>query len=200
MNSVNTDVQNTQQGDDNAFERLLRQYDPLISALVAEFSKAFPSIDMSEDDLRQEAAIALYNAAMSYRADRHVSFGLYAKICIKNALSDYMRRSIERSVPHIVHIVSDYIEGCFADESKESECGPASPDEEPLNVIISNESFRELRQSIKEALTDYEYSVLMCRSEGMTPAQISKKLGKSVKSVYDTVQRARNKLKKLIKQ
>ena len=188
MDSESTDLQRTQKGDSDAFARLLCQYSPLISAIVSEFSKACPSVDMSEDDLRQEAAIALYLATTSYKADRDVSFGLYAKICIKNRLRTYMQRCLSRSISQII---SDCIDDCFEDV-------PASSDEEPLNVIISNESYEELRQTIKKQLTEYEYRVFIMTSDGISPAGIAEKLGKSVRSVYGTVQRIRKKLKKLI--
>ena len=189
MDSESTDLQKTQKGEGDAFARLLCQYTPLISVLVSEFSKACPSVDMSEDDLRQEAAIALYLASTAYKADKDVSFGLYAKICIKNRLRTYMQRCLSRSISQII---SDCIDDCFEDV-------PASSDDEPLNVIISNESFEELRQTIKEKLTEYEYEVFMMTSDGISPAGIAETLGKSVKSVYDTVHRIRKKLKKLIK-
>lgn len=196
MNSEKADLQKARKVDDDAFARLLRQYDPLISSLVSEFSKACPSVDMSEDDLRQEAAIALYLAATSYKADKNVSFGLYAKVCIKNRLSTYMRRCLSRSVSQIV---SECIDDCFDGERSVSETEAAPSDEEPLNVLISNESFGELRNAVRSALTDREYEVFMLTAEGDSPAEIAEKLGKTVRSVYAAVQRIRKKLKKLIK-
>lgn len=195
MNSENADLQNTRKGDDDAFERLLNQYGPLISSLVSEFSKACPSVDMSEDDLRQEAAIALYLAAIAYKEDKNVSFGLYAKICIKNRLSSYMSRCLARSVSQIV---SEFIDGYFDGEQNSAETEAAPADEEPLNILISNESCNELRKNVKALLTENEYKVFILTAEGDTPAEIAVKLGKNVKSVYSALQRIRKKLKKLI--
>lgn len=74
-----------------AFVRLYERYLPLINRLVTQFS---PNLACAEDaaDLRQEAALALYQAAMAYRLDQdEVAFGLFAKVCITNRMIDKLR-------------------------------------------------------------------------------------------------------------
>lgn len=188
LNLLQEDLIKTKDGDDEAFARLLDTYTPMITSLVSEFSKAYPSVDMNEDDLRQEAAIALYFSALSYKPERGVSFGLYAKICTKNRLLSYMQRSITRSLSQMI---SDCIDDCFEDE-------PASDEEQPLNLIISKENSDLLRSRIKQYLTDYEYRVFMMYADGMSPSAIARTMGKNVKSVYNTLQRVRKKLRKIV--
>lgn len=79
------------EGDQMAFVRLYERYLPLINRLVTQFS---PNLACAEDaaDLRQEAALALYQAAMAYRLDQdEVAFGLFAKVCITNRMIDKLR-------------------------------------------------------------------------------------------------------------
>lgn len=182
------DIENSRDGND-AFRLLLSKYNPLITALVSRFSKGFPSVVMSEDDLRQEAAIALYLAALSYNNSNSVSFGLYAKKCIKNRLISYMRRSAAKSVSEKM---SEYIDDYYSSEL------PANPEEQPLNLLISNESCSALVQSIRHNLTDYEYSVFALHVDKVPIPQIAERLGKSVKSVYNTLSRIKVKLRKLV--
>lgn len=189
LDILQEDVMRTRYGDNEAFKRLLDAYTPMISSLVAEICRSCPTLDI-KDDLKQEAAIALYFSALSYKADKGVSFGLYAKICTKNRLTSYVQKSIARSLSQIV---SECIDDCFKDESEPA----ADANEQPLNLIISKENCDMLKKRIKAELTDYEYSVFMCYADGDTPSVISKKLGKSAKSVYNTLQRVRQKLRKL---
>lgn len=188
MDFLQEDVMRTKYGDNEAFRRLLDAYSPMIASVVAEISRSCPTVDI-KDDLKQEAAIALYFSALSYKAEKGVSFGLYARICIKNRLISYVQKSLARSLSQIV---SECIDDCFEDE-------PAADDsEQPLNLIISKENCDVLKKRIKAELTDYEYNVFILYADGETPSSISKKLSKNVKSVYNTLQRVRNKLKKLV--
>lgn len=188
MDILEEDLLRTKYGDNAAYARLLSAYTPLISSLVTEFAQAFPSFDMNEDDLKQESAIALYFAALSYKPEENVTFGLYAKVCIKNRLTSYMKKSASKSLSQLI---SDCIDDCFDKETTETS-------DKPLDVIISAESCDALRAEIKNHLTEKEYSVFMLYAEGEKPADIAKKLGKPAKSVYNTLTRVRAKLKKLL--
>lgn len=189
MDTTREDVLRTKYGDNEAFTRLLDAYTPMISSLVSEFSRSCPTLDIS-DDLKQEASIALYFAALSYKEDTGVSFGLYAKICTKNRLKSYVKKSVMRSLSQLI---SDCIDDCFDDEPA------ADESQQPLNLIISEENCDALKKRIRAKLTDYEYRVFILYAEGETPVNISKALDKNVKSVYNTLQRVRNKLKNLFK-
>ena len=194
LNILQEDVMRSKFGDNEAFNRLLNAYKPMILSLVSEISRSYPTVNIDKDDLNQEALIALYISTLSYKTDKGVSFGLYAKICIKNRLTSYVQNSISKSLSKIV---SECIDDCFNEDNNNSE--PAADDnEQPLNQIISKESCDMLKKRIKAELTDYEYNVFMCYADGMKPSDISKKLGKNTKSVYNTLQRVSQKLRKLV--
>ncbi len=188
MDSLKEDLMRTKYGDNEAFRRLLDAYSPMINSLVSEFSRSCPTLDIS-DDLKQEAAIALYFSALSYKEDKGVSFGLYAKICTKNRLTSYVQNTVAKSLSQLI---SDCVDDCFDDEPI------ADEKQQPLNLLISKENCDVLKKRIKAELTEYEYRVFMLYADGETPSQISKILGKNAKSVYNTLQRVRMKLRKLV--
>ena len=80
-----------------AFDILAKEYEGLTEAAVKRF---LPSFDIrngenpvfGEEDLRQCAALALFKAAQTYDEGKKVSFGLYAKICVNNALISTLRK------------------------------------------------------------------------------------------------------------
>ena len=165
MDNLQEDVMRARYGDNEAFKRLLDAYTPMISSLVSEIMRSCPKLDI-KDDLKQEAMIALYFSALSYKPDKGVSFGLYAKICTKNRLVSYVQKSLAKS---LTQIVSECIDDCF-DEKNEP---VADDNEQPLNLIISKENCDMLKARIKAALTDYEYKVFTYYADGDTPSVIS---------------------------
>ena len=57
-----------QRGNDSVFGPLLEQYKALVTSLVKQFKEKYGEHSQTEpDDLRQEAVIALYQAAKRYR-------------------------------------------------------------------------------------------------------------------------------------
>lgn len=185
---MNEDVKLAGTGDEIAFERLLASYTPLIDSLVSMFIRSYPSFVTSEDDLRQESAIALYSAVLTYKDSNRTSFGLYAKICIKNRLVSYMRRSISAM---LTEQISDCIDGVYETE------GDLQVQDSPLDTLISKEGVETLKGSIRERLSDSEYRILTLYADGVPIKEIAKKTKKTVKAVYGALARARAKLKDL---
>ena len=82
MQQLINDIKN---GVPLSFESVYSLYIPLINSVAEKYSGT--SLTGAElEDLRQEAAIALYDAALAFNPERGISFGLYAKICIKNRI------------------------------------------------------------------------------------------------------------------
>ena len=69
-------------GRDLSFACLIEKYDALLRARVSAFGGDVHDME----DAYQEACLALHRAATHYYAQAEVTFGLYAKVCIDNAL------------------------------------------------------------------------------------------------------------------
>ena len=77
-------------GSDSAFSSLAEKYSPMITGLVGRFSG---QPGYTEGEIRSDALAALLRAAFSYDVTQvNVSFGLYARICIYNALVDLTKK------------------------------------------------------------------------------------------------------------
>jgi len=78
-------------GDETAFDKLVGIYRPLIESMVSRCYEGLSQY-LEKEDARQYALIAFSRAALSYNTEQSkVSFGLYAKICIGNALVSKLR-------------------------------------------------------------------------------------------------------------
>ena len=180
--NINDLVARAAKGNDVAFAELIKTYSPLISGEVASFSNC----GFDEDDVRQEAYISFYNAVKSFDTNRStVSFGLYAKICIKNHLLSASRKYLHQLQSIDLGSGSDFVD---FDQIK--------PD--PSDVIISRESFYLLQSRINSLLSNYEKSVLHLYISGFSPAEASVILNKGERSVSNALFRIRGKLKGLL--
>ena len=94
-------IEKVRDGDEIAFATLSETYANLIDGAVKRFAPSF-GIDAESDgdiygsdDLRQIAVVALYKAALTYDPEnegKNVSFGLFAKICVRNAMISALRK------------------------------------------------------------------------------------------------------------
>ena len=176
---LNRLIKDAASGCDASFARLLSHYAPLITAEVSKFRDC----GFDDDDVRQEAYIAFFNAIKSYDdSDRSVSFGLYAKICIKNRLISAVRR-FSRQTPIADGDDSDQINGTCPD---------------PYELISGRESARYIKDSLNRLLSVYEKTVLFNYIAGFSPSEIAKRLGKDERSVSNALFRIRGKLKCLL--
>jgi len=174
-----------QSGDEAVYSQILQIFEPLI---VSATRSCMLSLDgeYEDEDVAQEARLALYRAALGY--DLHqikVTFGLYAKICINNALTTKFRRA-GKKLPFVY---------CSLDELDES-VGVAS--EDISSALIDSEAYIELDSKIKGCLSEYEYKVFCMYIEGFGRSEIASELNKDEKSVSNAVQRMTEKLRKMI--
>ena len=169
-------------GDENAFDRLVQYYMPLIDSMVGRCYEGL-SPYYERDDVLQFALIALSRAALTYRSEQNkVTFGLYAKICIGNALVSKMR-SARRS-----HVEVFPIDGIF---------NMADP-EDVSKSILEREALGELSELIALTLSSFENEVFGLYASGYSSSEIAKKLSKTEKSVDNAIFRARKKLKSVL--
>ena len=89
--SLHKQIELIQSGDESAFEAIREQYAALLLSTVSKMMPGLP--DAEFEDLMQEATLALYHAALRFKPDQEkVTFGLYAKICVRNRLISAIRK------------------------------------------------------------------------------------------------------------
>ena len=186
VSDVNALILRVREGDQQAFSELLERYRPLIDSLISKFSQDELAKSFVED-LRQEATVVFYNAILTYSENQSdVEFGLYARICISNALVSQMR-SINR------HRVEQYVEE-FPAETHGVDLSSS-----PIDDIVRQEDLRLLYRVIKKSLSDYEYVIWHNYISGKTAKQIAAAMGKNERSISNAIYRIRRKLRDLLK-
>lgn len=171
-------------GNDDACAELIRLYSPLIGSFVrSTMAHLSAASRIDEDELRQEAAIKLYQAALSYDIDGEISFGLYAKICIRNRMISLLRRHTSDGEL----LTAPLPEEVFDIESSG----------DPSEALLRTEHEHELDLRIKQVLSPLEYDVFNLYIDGSRPTEIAEALAISVKTAENAVYRMRAKIQKL---
>lgn len=174
-------------GSGDALDALLEKYKPLISSEVSR--RALEDMtDQDLEDLKQEAVICFCNAVCSYAFEEGgVKFGLYAKICIDNGLISYIRSFVRRRNGNIISL----------EDSPEPTAVGSFQD--PMQKLIEDETFADLRRRIQGCLSPYENRVWWMYVAGAKSADIAKALGvQDVRSVSNAIYRIRKKLRELL--
>lgn len=162
-----------QKGSDADFASLVKQYTPLITSLVSSFSASGGG---AWDELQQEAKSALLKAALTYDSTQTaVSFGLYAKICMRNALISYRRKVLRRARRDM----------------------PEKASRKKADIQIQN--IKQMVAGLEKVLSSYEKYVLQEYISGKSVPEIAEDIGKNPKSVHNALFRIREKGKRLEK-
>lgn len=172
-----------------AFACLMGRYSSMIHAKALAKSK---SCGADVDDFSQEAAIGFLNAVRTYDASKGAEFRTYAEICVENVLISAVRAYVS----HKNQPLNDHRE--FVDSELAGRVIfyglPESP-VDPEGHIFESESVGRLTEAISSKLTDLEKAVVNMRIRGFSYEETADRLGISVKSVDNAIQRVRKKMK-----
>jgi RNA polymerase sporulation-specific sigma factor len=161
--SINDLVMLAREHDEDAFCELVSRFTPMISRVIGSFSSA----GVTEDELFSEGCVALHSAVNSYNLSQEkVTFGLYARVCVYNAVVDCVRKSA--GAPTLVSSseLSDIDDGSSLE-----------------NAVANKDTLEFLIKSAKKILSYYEYTVLMYHIRGYRTSAIAKKLSRPPRSI-----------------
>lgn len=182
---VNSLIVKARASNQAAFEELLELYEPLFRSLVTRYCSNNVNAQDTED-LKQELTIAFYNSILSYDMEQNeVSFGLWAKICMNNALNTQLRALKKRNENPTVALMPQDVDFGVGGEEKS-----------PENELVEKETVRELKTRIEAVLSPFENKVWRLYVVGCTTREIAQTLKKSEKSIDNAIFRMRRKLAK----
>lgn len=168
-------IQSLQSGDESSFDFLREQYAALLLSMVSAALAEVPNAEF--EDLMQEATLALYHAAINFDLQQNeVTFGLYAKICIRNRLISALRK-LRRAIRTDVG---------GRDKSDLTSTQRKS---------ARRASLGDLSDLVDTQFSAYEKSVYRLYLQGCSVIEIADQLNRTPKSVDNAIYRLRRKIK-----
>lgn len=178
-----------QEGNEDAINLLYQKYKPIIvkKSKNAIIFATHHGIDIN--DIMQEGYIGFEEAIRNFSQDETASFYTFAMLCIDRQIVNYLRKTTG-SRGRILN------EAITIDDTLEKVLGDGTNIESNL---MGKDRDSELILIIRNMLTDFERTVFDLKLEDYTFDEISKILNKDVKSIYNTFQRIKMKIKNNIK-
>ena len=174
-------IERVRTGDQVSFSKLVEMYTPLIMSLVFKFYDE-DIVGMNKDDLHQEAVLRFYNSILSYDIEQsEVEFGLYAKICISNALVSQLRLHKKHNAEQPTESLNTVFN--------------VKDIEDPADKILEEERVKALYSLIRKNLSPYEYRIWQLYVAGYTAKNIGAVVDADEKSVNNAIYRIRKKLR-----
>ncbi len=174
-----------QAGSEEAVNDIRSRFNPLLLSLLGRLDTG--SLTVQEvTDLHEEAERKLLDAVYSYdTAQNDVTFGLYAQVCIHNALVSELRRI---NASHRVSVIP-------LDDP--AVAGLASGDN-PARRAADRDRYEQLVRTIRTELSEYENRIWWAYMAGSAVSEIAAAVGKPEKSVHNAIYRIRQKLRKCL--
>ena len=161
--------------------------------LVRQKARAMFLIGGDTDDLIQEGMIGLFKAVRDFQPGREATFATFARMCIDRQIYSAIQNSNRQK--HLP--LNSYVSLNQEDESSPIwELSVENPEE----IIIDQETARDLQQKISDYLSPMENKVLDLYLKGEGYVEIGRILGKSPKSIDNALQRIRAKIREVISQ
>jgi RNA polymerase sporulation-specific sigma factor len=179
----------TEENNEEAFTELIDRYSPKIHAIIGKYKQKAFQVGLDISDLYQEGLIGLINAIKTYNKEREASFKTYAVVLIERELLDLIKRNDRNKDKTLNNAIS--LDN-FSLEEKQSLYNIIEIDNFTPELRLINE---EITEEVKTELTEFELKVYELKIDGKTNREISLILEKSTRSIENTIQRIKLKIK-----
>lgn len=184
-------VRLAQGGDAGAEEALIRKYKETIKAK----GRLYYIAGADRDDIVQEGMIGIFKAIKGFDETRQTSFRTFAELCISRQIITAIKQATR--MKHSPLNTSLSLNRPMSEDEKSSTLGEtlsSGSSTDPVALLLLKEAMDIIEGNEKNLLSDLEYKVWSLYRSGKSYVEISDILGKSKKSIDNTIQRTRRKL------
>lgn len=178
-------------GDEQAIECIIKEY----KDVVRMKSRSYFIVGADDQDVIQEGLIGLYRAIKDYDiTNKKASFRSFAEMCIKRQIITAIKKSRrQKHMPLNTYVSINGYQGDTNNDNSLFKVLADSMSKNPENIVMSREKFLNVRKKIEGILSDLEKKVLYLYVDGKSYDEIADELGKTFKSVDNTLQRIKRK-------
>lgn len=185
------------EASEDAKDILFEKYKYIIDIEMKKYSRMARTLGYDINDLYQDALVGFSDALVSYRDDRHAALPSFITLCVDRKLQVSIKKAgrlknkllnESLSLEHVYESYASPLMDLLSDNNEN----------DPLENILKEEKLQELVSSITSSLSDAEYEVYSLMINGLKYDEIATLLNKNLKQVDNTIQRVRNKIKKIL--
>jgi RNA polymerase sporulation-specific sigma factor len=174
-------------GDNLAMEYLLNKY----KNFVRIKAKSYFLIGADREDIIQEGMIGLYKAV------KLSSFRAFAELCITRQIITAIKTATRQKHIPLNQYIS--LNKPIYDEDSERtllDVMASQKTSDPEELVVTQEVSDDIRQRIRQNLSELESQVLESYLEGKSYQEMARDLGRHVKSIDNALQRVKRKIEK----
>lgn len=175
-------------------EQLIDSY----TSVIRQIARKYYLVGGTGEDLFQEGMIGLLEAFKNYNSEEGYNtakFKNFAKLCIKRQMYDAIKHANKKNNAPLNNYLPLNKINSDNEEYERAELIDATEISSPEDIIIDKEEHDEKIALLKSKLSKLEVEVLDLYLAGESQSQIATSLNKSVKSIDNTIQRIKNKIK-----
>ncbi|MBI4743881.1 MAG: RNA polymerase sporulation sigma factor SigH [Actinobacteria bacterium] len=187
-------VKLAQKGDEHAQVFLINKYEYLVHFKA----KSYFLHGADHDDTIQEGMIGLYKAIRDYRESKLCSFRSFALLCITRQIITAVKTATRKKHTPLNSYAS-LNANAFDEETNNTllDITTNSRVEDPQDLFIVEEEIDRIKKTMKDALSELEWNVLLAYIDGKSYQEIADQLDKHTKVIDNALYRVKLKLKEL---
>lgn len=186
--------ENNEQAKDILFEK----YKYIIDLVIKKYSLSATKLGIEYSDFYQEALVGFSDAINSYNEEKEASMATFITLCVERKLQNTIVKA--KAIKNEMYLKSFSLEYKLKDVDVQlKDVISDKHKNDPLYNITDEEKYNDLTNKIKDILSNSEYEVYVLLISGLDYKQIAKQLNKDPKQIDNTIQRIRNKIKKILK-
>lgn len=178
---------------DDAINLLYDKYKYIVEVLINKYKRVFYALNIDLEEVKQEANLSFSYAIYNYDETKEASLSTFITLVVERKIRQIIK-SYE-TIKSRINSETLSLNGSTNDLALENIIGDETY--EPLKKIENLDTIKYINNEVKTLLSSNELEVYNLMLEGLDYKEIAIKLDKSSKQVDNTIQRIRNKLKKI---
>ena len=178
---------------DDAINLLYDKYKYIVDFLINKYKRVFYALNIDMEEVKQEANLSFSYAIYNYDESKETTLNTFITLVVERKIR-HIIKSYETTKSKI-NSETLSLNGSNNDLALENIIGDETY--EPLKKIENIDTLKYINKEVKTLLSSNEQEVYNLMLEGLDYKEIALKLNKSSKQIDNTIQRIRNKLKKI---
>lgn len=182
-------ISKAQKGDQESVNLILKNYENFIFLNARNYFL----VGADREDLLQEGMIGLIKAIRAFDDSKEASFKTFATLCIKRQIVTAIKAANAQKNMALNSALGSAIETAEGREVSYSKGLESYISYNPEELYLGKEKMREFNDFVDENFSIFEKEVFAYMVKGYSYREIAERMGKSLKTIDNSIQRIKRK-------